>query len=499
MAERNKVKLTPFEMERNETAKKVLEYKVPNEANVVTSLYMEPERIHDYELSIKDFHNNMWKVYFQIVSDIVIKEKKNVIDDITVGLYLEQHPKLKEKYTEYGGYNIISSTSEYIKLENFDGYVSNLKKWGVVLKLCKEGFPVKTRLSDYADMCAEDIYNEFEIFLNNTFMNTDSEIKAYNIFDEMIDFIEELDKGSEIGIPLYGAKLVTNEIGGFNCNGNIYGLGGNSGAGKSTMAFNYLIPSAIKFNEQVVFIINEEDEKKFKKEMIIWVANNVYKEKLQKYELRNGHFSDELKAKLIKYSKWIEDKKEKKIFRVVPLQHYSVNIAIKIIKKYSSAGVRMFVLDTLKESFDAMTDEIYKSMMRDMIKLYDVVKPSARNVGLFVTYQLGKGSLKVRHLTNNDIGQAKSIVDVMSVNIMMRRPFDDEFKNEKNELHCWNPIGENGKSKEMFYLEEKEKYMITFITKNRFGETDTKQIVSKCDLSTNLCEDIGYCNVRQDW
>ena len=50
-------------------------------------------------------------------------------------------------------------------------------------------------------------------------------------------------------------------------------------------------------------------------------------------------------------------------------------------------------------------------MTRDMVKLYDVVKPTAKNVGLFVTYQLGKSSIKMRYLTNNEIGMGKSIVD----------------------------------------------------------------------------------------
>ena len=66
-------------------------------------------------------------------------------------------------------------------------------------------------------------------------------------------------------------------------------------------------------------------------------------------------------------------------------------------------------------------------MERDMVDLYDVVKPAAKNVALFVTYQLGKASVKMRYLTNNEIGQAKNILDVFSVNLMMRKPFEDEF------------------------------------------------------------------------
>ena len=332
----------------------------------------------------------------------------------------------------------------------------------------------------------------------NIFVNASTEVKSYNIFDGMYDFIKELDEAKETGMPLNNANYLTSEIGGFNINGNIYGLGAGSGVGKSTMAFNYLVPSAITYNQKVVFIINEEDERKMRKELLIWVANNIFNAQLQKRVIRDGGFNSETVELLKKCADWIDEKKDQHILTVVPLDRYSVSAAIKIINKYSALGVKIFVLDTLKESCDAKTDEIYKSMMRDMVALYDVIKPSAKNVGLFVTYQLGKSSLKMRHLTNNEIGQAKSIIDVMSVNLMMRRPYEDEYAGGSNALYCYRPAGGKDASSIQFDLKKEDNPMITFITKNRFGETG-KQIVSQCNLSTNVCKDLGYCVVPQDF
>lgn len=496
MAEKNKTKLTAFEKEKIDVAQKVLEYKLGAEANIVAILYKEPELIYDVNLDLNSFSNNTWKVYWQIAHDIILIEKKNALDDITIGLYLEKHLKLKNKYLEYGGYDTISAAMGYVKTENLDGYISELKKWSAVIELVKLGFPVKDRLSDYADMTEEEIYNEHEAYLNHIFANSSSGIKSYNVFDNMHGFINELNDRREVGMPFYNAPLLTGEVGGFNLNGNIYGLGAGSGVGKSTMAFNYIVPSAIEHNQQVVMIINEEDESKMRKELLIWVANNIFKEELHKRTIRDGGFNEETINLLKRCADWIEEKKDQQILTVIPLERYSVNIAIKVIKKYASLGCRIFILDTLKESFDAKTDEIYKSMMRDMVALYDVVKPSAKNVGLFVTYQLGKGSLKMRHLTNNEIGQAKSIVDVMSVNLMMRRPYDDEYEDGSNSLKCYRW---KGKSKVPFKLKKEENPMLTFITKNRFGVTDAYQIVSECDLSTNVYKDVGYCVVPQDF
>lgn len=492
-------KLYNFEKEQLETLKKIGEYKQASEANIVAILYKDPEKLYDSNLELDDFSHNTWRVYFQIASDLVLLEEKSVLDDITIGLYLEKHPKLQERYVEYGGYETIDNAREYVKVENLDGYIKELYKWNTVVKLAKNGYPVQDRLSDYCDMTLEDIYNEFETFINHIFINVDSDVKSYNALDGLYELIEELNKGASVGMPLHNCHILNKEIGGFNFDGNIIGLGANSGVGKSTMAINYILPSIVKYDEKVVMMINEEDETKVRRELLVWVANNIFKEKLQKYVLRDGNFTPEVMELLKRCADWLEKKKEKRNITVIPLDRYSVKTAIKIIKKYSSMGVRCFILDTLKESSDARTDEIYKSMMRDMVALYDVVKPAAKNVGLFVTYQLGKNSLLRRYLTNNDIGMAKSIVDVMSVNLMMRRPFDDEYEGGTREITGYRLEGKNGRSKIPFKLNRDKKYMITFITKNRFGSTDEFQIVSECDLSTNIYKDIGICNLQQDF
>ena len=127
------------------------------------------------------------------------------------------------------------------------------------------------------------------------------------------------------------------------------------------------------------------------------------------------------------------------------------------------------------------------------------VKPSACNVGLVVTYQLSKGSLKTRHLTNSDIGQGRSIVDTMSCNLLMRRPFDDEFLGESNALNAFRKDGKNNKTTIPIKIEKDKHYMLTFIAKNRFGSTDEYTIVSECDLSTNEYQDVGYCIVPGEY
>ena len=344
-------------------------------------------------------------------------------------------------------------------------------------------------------MSLEEIYEELELLLNDTFINADIKFKSYNACDGIHDLIEELDAGFEIGLPLYHSIFLNEEISGLNL-GHIYGVGANSGVGKSTTVMNLILPSMIEKNEKVVMFINEEDEKKVRKELLIWVANNIFSFDIQKKDLRNGHFDNELKEKLHKCADWLEKQKENRNITIIPLEKYSVNYVIKLIKKYSAMGVKYFILDTLKESCDTMNVETYKAMTRDMVKLYDVIKPKAKNVCLVVTYQLGKSSIKMRCLTNNEIGLGKGIVDVMSVNIMMRRPFEDEYADGKNKLTYYR----NEQKKRIQHTLDKEKnYMIFFIPKNRFGNSESYQIVAEYDLSKNIFKDVGFTNVIQDF
>ena len=133
-------KLTPYQEEVLKCAKQIREYKIIAEANIVAILYKQPELIFDYTLQLEDFSENTWRVYWQIANDIIVVEKKSVLDDMTVGLYLEKHQKLKKEYEDYGGYETIDKAKEYVNINNMDGYVKELYKWKTVLEMLKNGF-----------------------------------------------------------------------------------------------------------------------------------------------------------------------------------------------------------------------------------------------------------------------------------------------------------------------------------------------------------------------
>lgn len=495
MAEKNNNKITAFQQEIIDTAKKVMEFKVAAEANVVSILYKSPDKLYDTNLSLDDFSENTWKVYFQIAHDIILVERKNVLDDITIGLYLEKHHKLRDKYDEYGGYDMIQNAMTYIETENFDGYVTELRKWRAVINLCKRGFPVKERLSDYADMTAEDIYNEHSAYLNDVFVNIDSDVKSYDICYKIHDLIEKLDAGTAIGLPYHSMPTLTKETGGQYL-GSITLLGGISNAGKSTVARSTTIPSIIEKNEKIVIMVNEDSKEKWQREMLVWICNNIFKYDIQKHVVRDGKYSTEVKETLHKAADWLEKKTQNHMITIIPFLQYQTSKAIKEIKKYAALGVSYFVLDTFKMDAGKVSASSWMEMQQSMVAIKDAVKAEALNVHILITFQLEKGSSVMRYYTQNNIGMAKNIVDVASTCIMIRDIFEDEYDGEKNALHVYRPEGKG--SKIVQNLTKDKKYQVFFIVKNQEGAANSYQIVAEHDKSRNIIKEIGITNISPD-
>lgn len=497
MAEKNK-KATHFEEEMINTARQILEFKLAAEANVVAILYKNPDELYNTNLTLNDFSHNTWKVYFQIAHEIIVSEKKNKLDDVTVGFYLEKHSKLKAKYEEYGGWDTISAAMEYVQVDNLDGYITELRKWSALIKLTKRGFPVKDRLSDFADMSAEEIYCEYEAYLNDTFANIDSDVKSYDICDNIHELIETLDEGYAVGLPYYDMPILTKETGGQYL-GSITLLGGISNAGKSTVARSTTIPSIIQMNERIVIMINEDSLSKWQREMLVWISNNILKFDIQKHVVRDGKYSPEVKSKLHEAADWLEEKTQNHMITIVPFIQYETAKAIKTIRKYAAMGVKYFCLDTYKMDAGKVSANSWLEMQQNMVDIKNAIKAEALNVHILITFQLEKGSSVMRYYTQNNIGIAKNIVDVASTCIMLRDVFDDEYDGEKRALRVYKLEGANGKTRIPVKLDKDKRYQIFFIVKNQEGQANAYQIVVEHDKSRNIIKEIGVTNVSPDF
>lgn len=497
MAEKKQRELTPFEQELKKAITKVREYKTIAEANIISLFWKNQELMYSYSnIKREDLSENMWKVYWQVAHDIVIKERK-VLDEITVNFYLEKHPKLRVKFDEFGGYDKIVEAGQYVKEENIEGYVHELQKWNVVLNMLKNKFPVTDRISEFVDLNVEQIYDEYSLMLNHIFANAETDVKSYSLADGLDELIDKLDEGIMLGLGYYNMPLLNHETGG-RLSGNLDMIGAVSNLGKSTIARNLCIPSAIENKEPLCIIINEESVDKTKQEMLIWVANIIFRHEMQKYTVRDGKFTDETKAILRKSAQWIRDNADDGLIRIIPFQRYTVELAMKVILKYAHAGYKHFIIDTLKLNADSKGDVAWLDLQQSSVKLYDLIKPENLNVHVLFTYQLGKAAVKQKYLSQDSLGMSKSVIDVCSTAILARALHQDELEGGRNELKVYRLDGKNGKTKIPVRLDKDKNYQIFFIAKNRSGST-SYQIVVENDLSRNRIVEVGICTVVQDW
>jgi hypothetical protein len=155
--------------------------------------------------------------------------------------------------------------------------------------------------------------------------------------------------------------------------------------------------------------------------------------------------------------------------------------------------VKYYILDTLKLDSDAINENVqaWLQLQQNMVHLYDLIKPSNRNLHVFVTYQLGKSAMLTRYLSQNSLGMSKNVVDTVSTLMLVRRALESEKAGGKNEVTVMSADGKEVK------MEKGKEYFIMFLGKNRMGATH-RQLVFEVDMGRNIVKDYGTCLIEQD-
>ena len=237
--------------------------------------------------------------------------------------------------------------------------------------------------------------------------------------------------------------------------------------------------------------------------MIVWVANNIYGEDIEKWRVRNGSYDKELKELLYKCADYLSKLKEDHTFTLVPLESYTTDIVIKQIKKFSALGVKYFVIDTFKadNGNDAkINNNTRLEMVQNITKLYNIIKDSVKNVCLVCTVQLTKATSKIRYLTQDALSESKNIINPCASGLFIRNMYDDEQVGDRA-LKVYKNAGMNGKSITVVQLDPNKKYQILFIVKGRESAAGigSRQLVYEVDHSKNIIKEMGWTYVPVDF
>ncbi len=463
-----------------------------SESLVVLSVYKNVEMYHDNKMTVDDFHDNTWKFYFAI-AEKAIKEGKKVLDDIVMGLIVSENEQLQKMYDDNNGWSTISNGVDFVQLENFHSYFSDIKKFNALIRLHDFGYPIMEKFEAYKVMSADAIQQALEGVLSSVFADVDVEEKVEDLSKGLWQTVMDAHAGKMRGFPYHSALL--NETVNGMALGNITMLSANSGMGKTFLTLAEIMPNMIEFNEKLLIMANEEASSKWKKEIITWAVNNVIEGgDFQKKRFNQGEFTKEELAILKKGVDWLEEKMNEGIIQFVNFGSFSMKKAIKLIKKHNAIhDIKYFVLDTLKMDSDEVNEnsQAWLQLQQNMVKLQDVIKESALNVHCWVTYQLGKSAMLSRYLSQNSLGVSKNVVDVVSTLMLVRKALESEKEGGKNEVSVKTVDGKQVK------MNKDKEYFIVFLGKNRMGETH-RQLVLEVDMGRNIVKDYGTCLIEQD-
>ena len=179
-----------------------------------------------------------------------------------------------------------------------------------------------------------------------------------------------------------------------------------------------VIPELVERKEKTIVFLNEEDRNKWQREIITWYANNKHNKDFKKNIIRDGGFKDDTKNSLNIIKDAIQvAKEEMKHIKFIEMPKFSTNLMIKLIKKFSSLGYSNFIIDTFKmdNTEDAKIDSTTRiQLIQNMTKIYNVCKPSVKNLRMVCTVQLNKASAYQRVLTQDALAESKNMIDVCS-------------------------------------------------------------------------------------
>lgn len=478
-------------------ASKIIEIKTPIEANIVLSLYKEPYLLDAYDFKPEDFVIKSYKTLFQIIYGMYVKDKIKEINEISIGMYLEAYPNLREEYEELGGWETIQMGSDYNVIANFENDYDKNIKYSVLIRLLSLGFPVHDKLETpdgegktWIDKDIQSIYEELDSELQKVFIKANANFKVEDLSDGGREMIDKWDAGLLMGIPFKNFPLLTSLTGGM-LGKNVILIGAPSNTGKSSLVRSMILPSLSDCDEPSLTILNEEDKEKWLREELVYICNNILNKDINKNILKNGHFSQNIKDSLLEALSWLEKKKEQKLFNFTSFPRYSTDQAIKTIRQSSNNGIKNVIIDTFKVDNNRTIQRAqgWEILKDNMVNLYNVARE--RDVCVITTCQLNTDA---RYLTRNNISESKGIIEAASTAILMRSLWDDERPGEKHAITVYK-FENDGKQKVIVPLESNKHYIILFVDKSREGAARTIQVVAEVDWARNKIKEIGFTNI----
>lgn len=452
----------------------------------------------------------MWYFFYKL-GEIMYDSGIRDFSDTAVYSFVSSQPDIDDfswikRYNKYGGFQTIYQIMQECTSDNSnDSYhFSEIQKYELLRYYDNNGMinPEKTLVKKGKKILLKTFLSELTTEKIKSYINYmnkkgtmsvgSNNMKLTNLTDGLDDSVANFNKGTAMGLPLYGAPRLTNAIKGWQ-KGNFVYLVLSSGVGKSSFTYSKFALSILDSNEKCVFGVNEENKNRAHHTLLSTVSAAITNDPISRERLSQGYFTPEEFAKINKAKKWLESHDANKI-KFGEIEKFLIDDYIETIEMYKSLGYNYAILDTLKPDSSKQDIARWEKFSQHSQDLFDCIKPSANNIGMLATLQLKIG-MDTRYLDLDAIGKARETVEVADVVLMGRLLFEDEYDGKRLKVYDYEESG-NGYHRKEILLDESKEYMILFIPKNRNG-AKTQQIVYEIDYDTNDWKEIGFASLRK--
>ena len=495
------------------------------EANVIGSVWSDPQLLLDHQINITDFITVDGRYLFKIAKCLADKH----IPEFDEGAVITNLPSIEfEEFKSYGGYECVKDIMDRTNIKNAESYISLFHKSNLFMKLYDSGFPVDKPVDDGKghkvipiEACSKYDYEEtsdwFDALLAR--VTKDQECTS-KIVQENLDFlitdeiIDSLTTGQMTGtgfgdlgtdpedLDVKGNKVKTfpyldNEICGFRPR-TTNALCGYSSTGKTMLMCEILLGLAAH-GERITIISNEMDQTAYYANFICFLAYRKFRySKLTRTKLATGEMTDEDKAYLRKIQAYYNEK-FKGCFRFHQITDADMQQVKRIIKRDKlEYGITTVFYDTMKADISDYNDKepAYLSLIRDsrvldtMAKRYDLI--------VLVTIQIASSTKGRAWIDEGCISNSKQIIEVMETCLMLRNCYGEAETSNESKTYI-NPFRKPAPGRNDSYtpiaLQPDKNYSLLFITKNRAGNSSERTgevLLLEADTKSAVFHEFGW-------
>lgn len=488
-----------------------------------------------------DFSTPKNKFYFKLITELAHRYKE--INGFTVLNYLQISEEMTENFNDFGGVKEFDKIKQMANVSDFDSYLDELVKFKLVEELSEKlGIDINKEIvvegkkiipaNIITGMNSSQTLDFFDMQLSSisvASLNNDMIAESLYYTEDEISKMEsgELEETSYFDYTLLwedekGEKrfdrnlpLLNRSLDGYTCGNGVHYLGGFSGTGKSTILINIILGLITTSNEKVILVSNEQRSSYFKRILVSYIAQSVFKcYTLDRTKIKHFNFTEEEKKAFCLANKFVKENFTDNL-KFYSVSDFNIDKILREVKRLHLAeGYSVLCLETFK-SQSALDNSV--ADMVDSSRKLDIFEKEVGMKVILPVQLMTSLEGKVSYLNSSMISNSKQIKEVANSIVLVRKVNERELDSEDKAFlnpYVWKTNKEGKLVKKYltivdgqespkrrlkgdetdkdYTLDKRKKYLLCFIDKSRESDDNSKVILMEMVGRIGRVRDVAY-------